>query len=219
MPAFAVGRTQQLVLMLHQLINAKEIPSFPIFVDSPLAVNVTEVFRKHTELFDREAQDFVTNHEDPFGFSRLTYIQDVEQSKALNDLRGPFMVISASGMCEAGRILHHLKNNIGDPRNTVLITCYQAENTLGRKIEEQHSEVPIFGEPLRLRAEVQKLDALSGHADREEMLTWMQPIAGGLQKVFLVHGEPDQQLAFAAAIRERYGVEVIVPERGRSFDL
>jgi metallo-beta-lactamase family protein len=218
-PAFAVGRTQQLVLMLHQLINAKEIPSFPIFVDSPLAVNVTEVFRKHSELFDQEALEFVIKHEDPFGFSRLTYIRDVEQSKALNDLRGPFMVISASGMCEAGRVLHHLKNNIGDPRNTVLITGYQAVNTLGRKIEEQHLEVPIFGEPMRLRAEVQKLDALSGHADREEMLTWMQPIAAGLKKVFLVHGEPDQQLAFAASIRERYGLEVIVPERGSSFDL
>ena len=218
-PAFAVGRTQQLVLMLHQLINAKEIPSFPIFVDSPLAVNVTEVFRKHPELFNREAQEFLTNHEDPFGFSRLTYIRDVEQSKALNDLHGPFMIISASGMCEAGRVLHHLKNNVGDHRNTVLITGYQAENTLGRKIEEQHAEVPIFGEPMPLRAEVQKLDALSGHADREEMLTWMKPIAGGLQKVFLVHGEPDQQLAFRAAIRERYGLEVIIPERGRSFEL
>ena len=135
-PAFAVGRTQQLVLLLHQLINAKKIPSFPIFVDSPLAVNVTEVFRKHPELFDGEAEAFVLDHEDPFGFNRLTYIRDVEQSKALNDLHGPFMVISASGMCEAGRVLHHLKNNIGDPRNTVLITGYQAENTLGRKIEE-----------------------------------------------------------------------------------
>jgi metallo-beta-lactamase family protein len=218
-PAFAVGRTQQLVLMLHQLINANRIPSFPIFVDSPLAVNVTEVFRKHPELFNREAQEFVTHHEDPFGFSRLTYIRDVEQSKALNDLHVPFMVISASGMCEAGRVLHHLRNNIGDPRNTVLITGYQAENTLGRKIEEKHPEVPIFGELMPLRAEVQNLDALSGHADREEMLTWMKPIAGGLKKVFLVHGEPDQQLAFAATIRERYGLEAIVPERGQSFEL
>jgi metallo-beta-lactamase family protein len=218
-PAFAVGRTQQLVLMLHQLINAEQIPSFPIFVDSPLAVNVTEVFRKHPELFDQEALEFVNHREDPFGFSRLTYIRDVEQSKALNDLRGPFMVISASGMCEAGRVLHHLKNNIGDARNTVLITGYQAENTLGRKIEERHQEVPIFGEPVRLRAEVQKLDALSGHADREEMLTWLEPIAKGLKQVFLVHGEPDQQTAFAAAIRGRYGLEVIVPERGRSFEL
>jgi metallo-beta-lactamase family protein len=143
----------------------------------------------------------------------------VEQSKALNDLQGSFMVIAASGMCEAGRVLHHLKNNIGDARNTVLITGYQAENTLGRKIEAQQAEVPIFGEPMPLRAEVQKLDALSGHADREEMLTWLTPIAGGLKKVFLVHGEPDQQMAFATAIRERYGLDVIVPERGGSFEL
>jgi metallo-beta-lactamase family protein len=218
-PAFAVGRTQQLVLMLHQLIDAKQIPPFPIFVDSPLAVNVTEVFRKHPELYDEEAQAFLSNHEDPFGFSRLTYVRDVNQSKALNDLRGPFMIISASGMCEGGRVLHHLKNNISDPRNTVLLTGYQAENTLGRKIQEHWKAVPIFGEPMRLRAEVEKLDALSGHADREEMLTWMEPLSAGLKKVFLVHGEPDQQRAFAAAIGERHHLEVFIPERGRSFEL
>ena len=218
-PAFAVGRTQQLVLMLHELIDANSIPPFPIFVDSPLALNVTDVFRKHPELFDEEAAKFLTNHQDPFGFKRLTYVRDVNQSKALNDLRGPFMIISASGMSEGGRILHHLKNNIGDPRNTVLITGYQAENTLGRKIKEHWKQVPIFGEPMPLRADVQELDALSGHADREEMLTWMKPIAAGLKKVFLVHGEPDQQNAFQAAIRERYGLEVVVPERGASFDL
>jgi len=218
-PAFAVGRTQQLVLVLHQLIDAHKIPSFPIFVDSPLAVNVTEVFREHPELFDEEAQAFLRNHEDPFGFKLLTYIRDVEQSKALNDLRGPFMVISASGMCEAGRILHHLKNNISDPRNTVLITGYQAENTLGRKIQEKRKEVPIFGEPVRLRAQVEVLEALSGHADREEMLAWLKPIAAGLKRIFLVHGEPDQQVHFASAIHERYGVDVVVPERGQSFSL
>ena len=218
-PAFAVGRTQQLVLMLHQLINGNKIPPFPIYVDSPLAVNVTEVFRRHPELFDDETNTFLTNHQDPFGFNRLTYIREVEQSKALNDLHGPFMVISASGMCEAGRVLHHLRNNIGDPRNTILITGYQAENTLGRKIEEGREEVPIFGEPLRLRAEVQKLDALSGHADRDEMLAWMSPIAKGLKKLFLVHGEPGQQGAFRKAIQDRYGIEVVVPGRGESFEL
>jgi metallo-beta-lactamase family protein len=218
-PAFAVGRTQQLVLLLHELTNAKAIPHFPIFVDSPLAVNVTEVFRKHPELFDAETAEFLGRHEDPFGFSRLTYIRDVAQSKALNDLRGPFMIISASGMAEGGRILHHLKNNIGDPRNTILITGYQAQNTLGRKILERQPEVPIFGEPIRLRAEVQELGALSGHADREEMLAWMKPIAAGLKKVFLVHGEEDQQSGFVAAIRSRYGLDVVVPERGESIDL
>lgn len=218
-PAFAVGRTQQLVLMLHELIQANAIPRFPIFVDSPLAVNVTEVFRAHPELYDREAREFLGNHGDPFGFQLLTYVRDVNQSKALNDLHGPFMIVSASGMCEGGRVLHHLKNNIGDPRNTILLTGYQAENTLGRKIEERWDEVPIFGEPMRLRAEVQKLDALSGHADREEMLAWMQPIAGGLKKVFLVHGEPEQQVAFVKAIQERYRLDVLAPERGQSFDL
>ena len=218
-PAFAVGRTQQLVLLLHELIDAKAIPSFPIFVDSPLAVNVTDVFRKHPELYDEEAAAFLANHGDPLGFQLLTYVRDVNQSKALNDLRGPFMIVSASGMCEGGRVLHHLKNNIGDSRNTILLTGYQAEYTLGKKIEEHWDEVPIFGEPMPLRAEVQKLDALSGHADREELLTWMQPIAAGLKKVFLVHGEPEQQTALAAAIRERYHIEVIAPERGQNFDL
>lgn len=218
-PAFAVGRTQQLVLMLHELIQANAIPRFPIFVDSPLAVNVTEVFRAHPELYDEEARVFLTNHGDPFGFQLLTYVRDVNQSKALNDLHGPFMIVSASGMCEGGRVLHHLKNNIGDPRNTILLAGYQAANTLGRKIEEQWDEVPIFGEPMRLRAEVQKLDALSGHADRDEMLAWMKPIAGGLKKVFLVHGEPEQQVAFVKAIQDRYGLDVLAPERGQSFDL
>jgi metallo-beta-lactamase family protein len=188
-------------------------------VDSPLAVNITEVFRKHPELYDEEARAFLANHEDPFGFSRLTYVRDVNQSKALNDLRGPFMIVSASGMCEGGRILHHLKNNISDPRNTILLTGYQAENTLGRKIEQHWDEVPIFGEPMRLRADVEALDALSGHADREEMLAWLKPIAAGLKKIFLVHGEADQQQAFAATLQQHFGLEVVAPERGQSFDL
>lgn len=218
-PAFAVGRTQQLVLLLHELIQANAIPKFPIFVDSPLAVNVTDVFRKHPELYDQEASVFLADHGDPFGFQLLTYVRDVNQSKALNDLHGPFMIVSASGMCEGGRVLHHLKNNISDPRNTILLTGYQAENTLGRKIEERRPEVPIFGDPMPLRAEVEQLDALSGHADREEMLLWMKSIAGSLKRVFLVHGEPDQQTPFALAIRQRYGLDVVVPERGQSFEL
>lgn len=218
-PAFAVGRTQQLVLMLHQLIDAKQIPPFPIFVDSPLAVDVTEVFRKHPELFDQEAAGFLKNAADPFGFSRLRYVRDVNESKGLNDLKGPFMIISASGMCEGGRILHHLRNNIGDPRNTVLLTGYQAENTLGRKIEDRLEEVPIFGELTRLRAEVERLDELSGHADQREILNWIKPIAAGLKRVFLVHGEANQQTTLAGLIRSQYGVEVAVPSRGQEFVL
>ena len=218
-PAFAVGRTQQLVLILHELINAGSIPPFPIFVDSPLAVNVTDVFRKHAELFDDEARAVLKTNGDAFGFNRLTYVRDVNQSKALNDLRGPFMIIAASGMCEGGRVLHHLKNNVADPRNTILLTGYQAENTLGRKIQEHWKEVPIFGEPMRLRAEVEELPALSGHADRVEMLAWLKPIAKGLKKVFLVHGEAEQQTAFADALHATYGLDVVAPERGSSFEL
>jgi len=218
-PAFAVGRTQQLVVLLHELIDAHRIPAFPIYVDSPLALNVTEVFRKHEELFDVEAQRFLADGGEPFGFKRLTYIQTVEESKALNDLRGPYMVIASSGMCEAGRILHHLKNGIEDPHNTILLTGYQAVETLGRKIEEKRPAVPIFGELRRLRAEVEKLDELSGHADQRELIQWMKPIASGLRKVFLVHGEPDQQAALKEAIEERFHLEVETPQRGQASDL
>jgi metallo-beta-lactamase family protein len=218
-PSFAVGRTQQLVLLLHELMDAHRIPSIPIFVDSPLAINATEVFRKHPECYDEEARKFLQEGEDPFGFYRLRYTRDVSESKALNDLRGPFLVISASGMCEAGRILHHLRNNIEDPRNTILITGFQAEHTLGRKILEGHAEVPIYGEPMRLRAEVASLDELSGHADQRELIEWMRPIAGGLKKVFLVHGEPSQGVALAKVIEKEYGLEVFRPARGESFEL
>lgn len=218
-PAFAVGRTQQLVLLVHELIDAGKIPAFPIYVDSPLALDVTEVFRKHQELFDEEARQYLQNGGEPFGFKRLKYLRTVEESKALNDLRGPYMVIASSGMCEAGRILHHLKNGIEDSRNTVLLTGYQAQDTLGRKIEERRRVVPVFGELMRLRAEVEKLDELSGHADQKELLSWIEPIAGGVRKVFLVHGEPDQQVSLKEAIESRYHVPVETPERGQSYDL
>src|SRR5579871_1324101 len=189
-PAFAVGRTQQLVLLLHELMDAHRIPDIPIFVDSPLAVNATEVFRKHPEAYDEEARKYLTNGEDPFGFHRLKYVRDVNDSKALNSLHGPFVVLSASGMAEGGRVLHHLRNTIEDPRNTVLLTGFQGEHTLGRKIQEKQPEVPIFGEVMRLRAEVASLEELSGHADQGELISWMRPFAKGLKKIFLVHGEP-----------------------------
>jgi metallo-beta-lactamase family protein len=218
-PSFAVGRTQQLVLLLHELFDSGRIPNIPIYVDSPLAVETTEVFRKHSELFDKEAKDFLSKGEDPFGFKRLRYIRDVGESKALNDLRGPFIVISASGMCEAGRILHHLRNNIENPRNTVLITGYQAENTLGRKLVDKLPEVSIFGEPMRLRAEVETINELSGHADQRELLEWIKPVASKLKRIFLVHGEPTQSSALAQALHDRYGIEPVLPSRGQSFDL
>lgn len=218
-PAFAVGRTQQLVLMLHELVEEKQIPSIPVFVDSPLAVDVTEVFRRHVYLFDEETARFLRNGEDPFGFRMLRYVREVSQSKALNDLKGPALIISAAGMCEAGRVLHHLRNNIGDPRNMVLVTGFMAENTLGRKIVEKWPEVPVFGEPVRLRAEVVKLNELSGHADQRELLEWIRPAAKTLKGIFLVHGEPSQAASLKRAIQERYGIEAVIALRGESFTL
>ncbi len=218
-PAFAVGRTQQLVLLLHQLANEGRIPNIPIFVDSPLAVDVTKVFRQHVECFNAETRQYLLDGEDPFGFSRLQYIREASESKKLNDLHGPFLVISASGMCEQGRILHHLRNNLDDPRNTVLITGFQAQDTLGRKLVEKMREVKVFGEPVTVRAEISSLDELSGHADQGELLDWMKPLAPHLKKVFLVHGEPEQSKALADRIRTQYGLDVMAPAPGDSVTL
>ena len=218
-PSFAVGRAQQLVLMLHQLANENRIPNIPIFVDSPLAVDVTAVHRDHPECFDEETRAYLTQGEDPFGFRRLQYIREAAESKKLNSLNGPFIVISASGMCESGRILHHLRNNVEDPRNTVLITGFQAQDTLGRKLVEKMPEVLIFGEPMRVRAEVASLDELSGHADYRELIRWLAPLAPGLRKVFLVHGEPTQSQAFAKVLQETCRLQVALPSPGESFDL
>jgi metallo-beta-lactamase family protein len=218
-PAFAVGRTQQLVLMIHRLIMDKEIAPIQVFVDSPLAVNVTEVFRRHSECYDEETAEFLWSGRDPFGFERLRYVRSVSESKALNDLRMPHVVISASGMCEVGRILHHLRNSIENPRNTVLIAGYQAAHTLGRRLVNRDPEVPIFGETMRVRAEIATLNELSGHADQGELLRWVKPMLGSLKKVFLVHGETDAAESLAENLRELYDLEAVIPGPGDGFEL
>jgi metallo-beta-lactamase family protein len=218
-PAFAVGRSQQLVLLLHELSNEGRVPNIPMFLDSPLAVDITKIFRDHPECFNEETLKYVNDGDDPFGFKRLTLIHEAAESKKLNDLRVPCVIISPSGMCEAGRILHHLRNNIEDPRTTILITGFQAENTLGRKLVEKFPEVKIFGEPMRVRAEVKSLQALSAHADQRELLAWMKPLAGTLKKVFLVHGETDGATALQAAIQKEYGIETVLPGWGESIEL
>jgi metallo-beta-lactamase family protein len=221
-PAFAVGRTQELVYALHRLVEDRDIPDLPIFVDSPLAVNVTEIFRLHPECFDQEMNDFLVrdNHRDPFGFRRLTYVRSVEASKELNFLREPAIIISASGMAEAGRILHHLKNNIQDPRNTVLIVGWQAPHTLGRRLVERQPVVKIFGEEHRLQARVETINGFSAHADRLDLVDYVRQMGTEqLQQVFIVHGEEAASLALAGGLSEIGVRQAIVPTLGQEFEL
>lgn len=218
-PAFAVGRVQQLVLLLHEMMNKGTLPPVPIFVDSPLAVNVTQVFRDHPECYDEGTKAFLEDGRDPFGFRRLTYIRDGAESRKLNDMRGPMIIISPSGMCEAGRVLHHLRHNVGDPKNTVLLAGFQAENTLGRRLRDGFKQVRIFGIPTDVRAEIDCLEELSGHADSEELLTWMKPITPRLKKVFLVHGETERFQALKRQIQQRYDIETVIPQPGEIYEL
>ncbi|NWG17772.1 MAG: MBL fold metallo-hydrolase [Chloroflexi bacterium] len=221
-PAFAVGRTQQLVYTLHKLANQGDIPRLPIFVDSPLAVNTTDVFRTHPECFDAETRQFILDlggQADPFGFQDITYTRSVEESKRLNFLRQPAIIISASGMAETGRILHHLKNNIENPNNTVLISGWQAPDTLGRRLVEKQTEVRIFGEPYTRRAQVEVLSGFSGHADRDELLAWVGAFQRKPQRTFLVHGELEAATALAGGLKERYGMAVFIPEWKQSFEV
>lgn len=214
-PAFAVERTQQLLFVLHQLFEEGKIPEVPVFVDSPLAVNATEIFRLHPECFNQEVYDFLFQKRDPFGFEGLTLVRAVAKSKELNAREDQCIIISASGMCEAGRILHHLKNGIEDKRNTVLFVGYCAENTLGRRIRDRHEKVRIFGKEYTLRANVEIMDSFSGHADHSELLDYFQGMTGPRKKVWLVHGEQEKSEALQAALKEVHDQPVEVAELGK----
>jgi len=219
-PAFAVGRTQELVYRLDELTNEGRLPPIPIYVDSPLAVNVTEIFRRHPECYDDELLRYMEHDSEPFGFDRLTYIRDVEESKRLNTSRIPMVIISASGMCEAGRILHHLRNNIEDPKNTVMIVGYCAEHTLGRKIVDRKREVKIFGEPHRLRAEVEVMNAYSAHADEPELVNFVGHLdRQRLKNIFLVHGDSPRQLSLYEALRANGYEHAHGPARGEVVEV
>jgi len=211
-PSFSVERTQEIVYHLKELTEEGAVPRIPVYVDSPLSVNVTDIFRLHPECFDREARKRFRDGGDPFGFDRLRYIKEVEESKKLNANKEPCMIISASGMCESGRILHHLRNSIGDPKNCVMIVGYQASHTLGRRIVERRPEVKIFGEPHPLRAEVVTLNAMSGHADKNGLFDYASKV-----KVFLVHGEEDALEEFGGRLRKELDLEAIIPEQGEEW--
>lgn len=221
-PAFAVGRTQQLVYALHKLHSKGAIPDLPIFVDSPLATRTTEVFRLHPEVFDADIREFLLTDDDnnPFGFGRLQYTQSVEQSKALNRLKGPAVIISSGGMLEGGRILHHLRNRIEDSRNTILFTSWQAPNTLGRRLVEKEETVRIFGEEFQVRARVEVLPGFSGHADREGLINFVRAMKKKPQHAFVVHGEDDSSQSLANALRQELGLEnVVIPDSMQSFEV
>jgi metallo-beta-lactamase family protein len=216
-PSFAVGRAQELVYHIAVLLREKRIPDIPIYVDSPLTVDVTEIYRLHPECYDVEVQKMIENGGEPFGFKNVTYIRHVEDSKALNTRSGPMVIISASGMAESGRILHHLRNNIGDPRNTILIVGYQAHGTLGRKLVEKEPEVSIFGERMSVRAEVGVMNALSAHADQRALLEWILNGSDPDQRIFIVHGDEDQSVALERELRSRGAREALIPELGREY--
>ncbi|MCI0708050.1 MAG: MBL fold metallo-hydrolase [Ignavibacteriae bacterium] len=219
-PAFSVGRTQEIVYQFFELFDEGRLPAIPIYVDSPLAVNVTEVFRNHEECFDAETVAYLRQNEDPFGFKRLKFISSVEESKALNEKKEPCAIISASGMCEAGRILHHLANNVEDSKNTVLIVGFQAEHTLGRRLVEKAPEVKIFGDVYKLRADVQVLNAYSAHAGQDELLAYIGTMdKKRLKNVFLVHGELDRAQILQQKLNEAELRNVVIPQRGEEAEL
>ncbi len=219
-PAFAVGRTQSLVYEIHQLVRAGQISGkVPVFLDSPLSMKATQIYRENPEVYDREATAFNHTTGHMFDGGSFRYVENVEESKALHGRSGPLVIIAASGMCEAGRILHHLKNNVEDPRNTVLIVGFQAANTLGRRIVERYRTLKIFGEFYKLSAHVKVLNGYSSHANANELLAALTPLAGGCRRAFLVHGEPDQAEALAANLNRAGFDHVSIPEPGAVFDL
>ena len=219
-PAFAVGRTQEIVHNLDQLWNEDAIPHIPVFVDSPLAVNATAVFQTHPECYDAELLEYMLTDSNPFGFERLEYVREASRSKELNGMQVPFVVISASGMAEAGRILHHLRNTVEDPKHTILIVGYQAEHTLGRRIVERRDTIKIFGQPHRLNANVEVMNTFSAHADEPGLVDFISALdPDRLKEVFLVHGDLDRQELLTDALAEAGVTGVRSPTRGEVVEL
>lgn len=219
-PAFAVGRTQEIIYSLHSLVKEGAIPSIPIYVDSPLAIDTTTVFEMHPEIFDR-SEEMVQRAKELFRSELLHYTRDVEESKALGRARGPMIIIAASGMMENGRILHHLSQGASEPRNTILVVAFQAEHTLGRRVVEKQPVLRIFGEDVPLRAHVEIINGYSAHADRTEMTTWLGRVRDKSPKlgpIWLVHGEAEVQDEFKTALNAKgYSVECPEPRTRHVF--
>lgn len=220
-PSFAIGRTQEIVYILNNFYNADKLPRIPIYVDSPLAVNATSIFKMHLDDFNKDVAEVLRYDDDPFGFNTLRYITNVNQSKALNNTKQACIIISASGMMEAGRVKHHLANSIDDPKNSVLAVGYCAPRTLGARLLAGEKEISIFGMPHKVNAEIFSVDAFSGHGDYKEMSEYLKcQNPEKVKKVFIVHGEAEVQEKYAKYIQKNNGFKnVVIPEPGETFKL
>lgn len=220
-PAFSLGRTQNIVYFLNELSNEKQLPPIPIFVDSPLSRRVTRAYRQHLDVMDEAVQEMLRTDSDPFGFQKLTYIETQTESMALNRRAGSFVVIASSGMCENGRVVHHLKHAISAPENTVVMIGFQAAYTLGRKIAERHERVRIFDREYPLRCHVENLSGLSAHADSNDFRWWFEKMHGTshIGQAFLVHGEAESLQAQAQLLDEFCDEHPIIPQPGRVYEV
>ncbi len=220
-PAFSLGRTQQIVYYLNELVHAGAIPQIPVFVDSPLSMRLTEVYRNHHAIMDDDAQQILKHDDDLFDFPGLAYLHSQKDSASLNHRRGPFVVIAASGMCENGRVRHHLLHAVADERNTIVIIGFQAQHTLGRRLVERQPKVRIFDRELPLRAHVEIVNGLSAHADVEDFKWWYEQLAAetGIGQAFLVHGEPESSQALATILADCCDEDPIIPQWGESFEV
>jgi metallo-beta-lactamase family protein len=219
-PAFSLGRTQEIVYMLDKLENSGLLPSIPVFVDSPLAVNATDIFRIHPECFDNEIIEYMIDDPNPFGFNNLKYTRKVSESKSLNDMEGPAIIISASGMMTGGRIMHHLINHIEDQRNTLLIVGFCAPHTTGARIRNGEKKIRVFGQKLYVNAKVEVMDSYSGHGDQQEMIDFLSNLdRKKLKNIFLVHGELDSQQAFKSVLEVNKFSGIEIPGLGQEFNL
>lgn len=222
-PSFAVGRTQELLYEIHKdeelyKNEIEYISKVPVYVDSPLATSVTGVFRKHLDYFDDEARRYVENGDYPLDFPNLHFTHSAEESKALNDLKEPVIIISASGMCEAGRIKHHLKHNLWRSDSTIVFVGYQAKGTLGRRILEGEKTVNIFGEEITVNAEIQNIESFSGHADQKGIMDWISSFKKKPKKIFIVHGEDSAQKVLSEKIKDVFDIETIIPSKYDTYD-
>jgi metallo-beta-lactamase family protein len=219
-PAFAVGRTQDLVMWMKDLVKEGRVPPLPMYIDSPLALRATEIFRRHPECYDQETYRILTTEGDPFVAKYIRYVSSVQESQKLNSMKGPCIIVAASGMCEGGRVLHHLRHAIQNEGNVVAIVGFQAEHTLGRKLVEGWDVVPIFGVPVPRRAQVVRFNGMSAHADRNDLLAFVRAIKPLPSRVFIVHGEDRQAFSLAAALRaEHQGLDVTVPDSSSVYDV